>query len=335
MLAGWAVVLYLIAAGRYLALARRQPAPLLVAIAASFTLLAEAMIAVTYARNWHASWWEWHVLMAVAFALVTVVTRHEYRVHPAAGAFSSLYLAHTIGRVDARYAGAVEELVGAPTRARWPRATSSAPTRPACSAEREQLREIDRRLGVYLSPQLAGRLRAEPELGELGGTVRDVSVVFADLQGFTAFSEQASPTEVVELLNEYWGVAAPILLREHEGYIERFAGDAVMVVFNADRSARPPAPRRRCGTRAPGGHGAARGRPPGQAALPRRGQHRTGGDRERRNPRAKELHSDRRHDEPRLAAADLRRDRPGRDLSGHLPPAGPPAWRPFGCRRSS
>ena len=58
--------LYAFAAVRYVQLYRRRPAPMPAAVAAAFTLLAEAMIAIAFGHNWHASWWEWHVLMAVS-----------------------------------------------------------------------------------------------------------------------------------------------------------------------------------------------------------------------------------------------------------------------------
>jgi class 3 adenylate cyclase len=72
-----------------------------------------------------------------------------------------------------------------------------------------------------------------PADGPLGGEEREVSVLFADLEGFTAYSETRPPAEVIAMLNEYWGTAVPIVLEQHDGVIERFAGDAVMVVFNA------------------------------------------------------------------------------------------------------
>jgi len=59
-----------------------------------------------------------------------------------------------------------------------------------------------------------------------------VSVLFADLEGFTSFSERVSPPEVVAMLNAYWAKVVPVVAAE-DGMIERFAGDAVMVVFNA------------------------------------------------------------------------------------------------------
>jgi class 3 adenylate cyclase len=59
-------------------------------------------------------------------------------------------------------------------------------------------------------------------------------VLFADLEGFTAFSDGRPPSEVIAMLNEYWGIAVPVVVEEHHGLIDKFLGDAVMVIFNAD-----------------------------------------------------------------------------------------------------
>ena len=84
--------------------------PLSVAVA--FVLLAEALIAVAFARSWHASWWEWHVLMAVAFAIVTISVRNEYRREGSiTAAFGSLYLEQTLERIDRRSSGAIARLM--------------------------------------------------------------------------------------------------------------------------------------------------------------------------------------------------------------------------------
>jgi adenylate cyclase len=242
-LAAAGIVLYGYAALNYYRLYRRRPALLLLAIAGAFILLAEAMIVVAYSRNWHASWWEWHVLMAVAFGLVAVAARVERR-HGGSveGPFGSMYLEHTIARVDAGYGAALEELVAAQREGRpvGPLAQEVA-RRYGLGAEQArlleraagQVRRIDELFRPYVSPQLAARLEADPHASELGGVERDVSILFADLQGFTAFTERSSAAEVIAMLNEYWGITVPVVLREHEGVIERFAGDAVMVVFNA------------------------------------------------------------------------------------------------------
>jgi adenylate cyclase len=63
-------VLYALGAAGYVRLYRRRARPLLLAAVAAFGLLAEAMLAIGLARNWHATWWEWHLLMLVAFGLV-------------------------------------------------------------------------------------------------------------------------------------------------------------------------------------------------------------------------------------------------------------------------
>ncbi len=96
-----------------------------------------------------------------------------------------------------------------------------------------EIRNVDQLFRPFVPTQVAERLRSDPRAAELGGERRVVSVLFADLQGFTAFSEQADPADVIAMLNTYWGVTVPVVVREQGGMIERFAGDAVMVVFNA------------------------------------------------------------------------------------------------------
>ena len=228
-------LLYAFAALRYLDLYRRRRVELVAAIAVAFVLLGEAMIAIAAARNWHASWWEWHVLMAIAFGVVAFSARREYaRQASVPSTFTSLYLEHTLGRVDRERAAALEQLVAVPTESDELRRRYGLAAEEAEVLERaaHEIRRLDDLFRPYLSPQLADRLREDPSAGELGGTARQVSVLFADLQGFTAFSEQASPADVIAMLNEYWSGTVPVLEAEG-GLIERFAGDAVMVVFNA------------------------------------------------------------------------------------------------------
>ena len=79
-------------------------------------------------------------------------------------------------------------------------------------------------------------------MADLGGDERDVSVLFADLAGFTSFAEGRPAPEVIDMLNTYWSEVVPTLVDREGGLIERFAGDAVLVVFNA--SATNPTTRR-------------------------------------------------------------------------------------------
>ncbi|HSR25919.1 MAG TPA: adenylate/guanylate cyclase domain-containing protein, partial [Candidatus Eisenbacteria bacterium] len=151
-----AIVLYAVSAGRYVGFWTRRPAVMLLGMAAAFVLLAEAMVAVAYARNWHATWWEWHLLMLTAFGLV---------------AWSA--------------------------QAQW---------------------HEERFAALYLDETVAG--------------TREMSILFADLAGFTSFSEGHDPQDVTAMLNTYFQVAVPAVVQRHGGDIDRIIGDAVMVTFN-------------------------------------------------------------------------------------------------------
>jgi adenylate cyclase len=151
-----AIVLYAVAVVRYLQLWRRRGSRMLLWMAVSFVLLAEAMLAVAFAPNWHASWWEWHLLMLTAFGLVAISAQREWH--------------------EERYAD------------------------------------------LYLDDTLAGK--------------RELTVLFADLQGFTSFSERHDPREVTAMLNEYFQRVIPPVVRRYGGEVDNIIGDALMVTFN-------------------------------------------------------------------------------------------------------
>ncbi len=148
------IVFYAFAVVRYLVLYRARGSSLLLAFAVAFALLAEAMVAVAVSRNWQLSWWEWHVLMLVAFALIAVGAHREWH----------------------------EERFGA----------------------------------LYL------------DKGE-----SEVTVLFADLKGFTSFSERHESDEVTRMLNAYFEAAIPQVER-HGGRVDRLIGDAVMARFEGE-----------------------------------------------------------------------------------------------------
>ena len=91
---------------------------------------------------------------------------------------------------------------------------------------------VDALLHQYLSPDVASRLIDDPAEAALGGREVVATVLFADLRGYTTFSEQRTPGEVVEMLNAAFGVAVPVVLAEG-GTVIQFMGDALMAVFNA------------------------------------------------------------------------------------------------------
>ncbi len=97
----------------------------------------------------------------------------------------------------------------------------------------EQLGEIERmsRLRRFLSPQVAELVVAEGEDQLLESHRREVTVVFCDLRGFTAFSETAEPEDVMDVLRDYHA-AIGALVHQYEGTVARFAGDGVMILFN-------------------------------------------------------------------------------------------------------
>jgi adenylate cyclase len=146
---------FALAAARYLVIAHRRRAGLLIAVAAAWVLLGEAALAVAVTQNWRVSWWMWHVLMVIAFAAIATASARM----PSAERFSDLYL------------------------------------------------------------------------DDVAAGTREVSIFFADLKGFTKFSEHSPPDVVRTMLNTYFEAVLPGI-RAAGGRVDRFIGDAVMVTFN-------------------------------------------------------------------------------------------------------
>jgi len=84
----------------------------------------------------------------------------------------------------------------------------------------------------YMSPAVATALLADPEQACLGGAIAEVTVLMADLRGFTAFAEITSPDQVVAMLNTYYGAVVPVIL-DAGGTVAQFVGDAVMAIWGA------------------------------------------------------------------------------------------------------
>jgi class 3 adenylate cyclase len=154
VLAAAGAALYGIAALGFARLYRRRSERFVFVFALAFVLLAEAVVIIAWARNWHVSWWEWHVLMLGAFAVIGAAARSEWHEER----FSALYLDETL-------AGA-----------------------------------------------------------------KDVSIVFADLAGFTSFAERHQPEEVAGMLNAYFGRLVPLMERAG-GEVHQIVGDELMAIF--------------------------------------------------------------------------------------------------------
>ncbi|RJL31036.1 hypothetical protein D5H75_22040 [Bailinhaonella thermotolerans] len=356
------VVFYAAAAFRYHLMHRRRPAAMLISIVTAFALLAEAMAAAVLGRNWHLSWWLWHLLLVFAFGFVAYSAYIKFRREGStAGIFDAIALGGTARRVRAQYAQALEELVlrlrrgedtgvlprlagafgltegqaavlgragralaterevserlaalvdigrqarvglsegefvtrmldrvrqafgdvriglvsGGRLRIGADTYTTGELARPVIrggyvvhpltvkgepagalevpvsrTAQDEALaamlasqlsialenarlyRELETLFRQYMSPDVAAKLLADPDQAALGGSLKEVTALFADLRGFTTFSERVEPGEIVDMLNAYHTAAVPCVLR-NGGTIVQFVGDALLALFNA------------------------------------------------------------------------------------------------------
>jgi class 3 adenylate cyclase len=98
--------------------------------------------------------------------------------------------------------------------------------------ETKRLQAVHNMFRRYVSPAVVDRLPADPKDLELGGHRQEVSILFADIRGFTGFSEHLAPEALVDVLNQYLSIAATAILM-YEGTLDKFMGDAVMGIFNA------------------------------------------------------------------------------------------------------
>lgn len=108
----------------------------------------------------------------------------------------------------------------------------------------EQLSQLERlgRLKRFFSPQLAELIVSGAAEDPLQTHRREITVVFLDLRGFTAFAEVSEPEEVMGVLREYHAAMGKLIL-EHEGTLERFTGDGMIIFFNDPVSVPNPAER--------------------------------------------------------------------------------------------
>lgn len=90
---------------------------------------------------------------------------------------------------------------------------------------------IQRRFSTYVDPSLVNFLIEHPEKMRLEGELKEITVVFTDLQGFTALTEKMRE-RAVEILSQYMALVVP-LIRSHRGFVSKFIGDGVMFFYGA------------------------------------------------------------------------------------------------------
>jgi adenylate cyclase len=101
--------------------------------------------------------------------------------------------------------------------------------------EGRQKRELHRAFRSYLAPEVLDEVLRDPAALRLGGETRDVTLLFTDLEGFTALAEHTEPQQLVAFLNDYFTrMCAPVLAER--GIIDKFIGDAIMAIFGAPAS---------------------------------------------------------------------------------------------------
>ena len=95
--------------------------------------------------------------------------------------------------------------------------------------QKAMIREM---FGQYLSPKVVENLVDDPRKIQLGGEEREMTAFFSDIQGFSSISERLTPTELVQLLNDYLTDMCDIILGA-EGTVDKFEGDSIMAFWGA------------------------------------------------------------------------------------------------------
>ncbi len=94
----------------------------------------------------------------------------------------------------------------------------------------EERRVIKDMFSSYLSKDIVQTLMDSPELVRPGGGKKEATIFFADIRGYTSFSEGKDPEYIIEVLNEYFSEAVEIVIK-YNGYIDKFIGDCIMAAW--------------------------------------------------------------------------------------------------------
>lgn len=104
--------------------------------------------------------------------------------------------------------------------------------RKARRSESQERERLTAAFSLYLHPKLAGLAARNPARLRLGGEKRELTVLFADLRGFTSLSESMPPELLVEVLNDYLDAMTEVIF-EHDGLLDKYIGDGIMALWGA------------------------------------------------------------------------------------------------------
>ncbi len=136
----------------------------------------------------------------------------------AALAFATLYLGNALVPLSVPEIG-VLLLAGA------------VPTHRFFGEEKEKLR-IKSAMGAYLSDKIMNKVLEHPDNLKLGGIKQEITIMFCDIRGFTAYCDERDPGETVEVLNEYMEFMTQVVFK-YDGTIDKYIGDCIMAFWNA------------------------------------------------------------------------------------------------------
>ena len=170
-------------------------------------------------------------LVALAFVVFTGLIVTRWRVGYAVIAIVVLLIAYEGLGIVLFYEGRIVNYVDPPAAAMLAAAVGLVYRSLAERAAQQEVREL---FGRYVSADLAGELVRRADRGELtmGGETRELTILFADIRGFTPLSERLAPDELVTLLNEQFDVIISNISTSH-GIVNKFLGDAVLAFWNA------------------------------------------------------------------------------------------------------